>query len=122
MRITFCGHDIDENGDLWEACPEINIWFDPYDRSKAPRMSGKARRLRKKKSPIIAKVNTGDSGILLDRSAEYCKVEVDGRVGWLAFFFIEELKSEWLKQRRATRAMERLEGRRLLLNVAPPST
>ena len=109
MKITFCGNDIDEAGRPWQAVEEINVWYDPLDRSKGPKPRGKAKRLRGKRSPIMDKVTPGEHGVLLRRDGNYCKVRTArGKVGWVTFYFIKELKDKWLTERRAIRARQRL--------------
>lgn len=70
--MTFCGKDM--RGDV--AVPFINIWTDYGDRTK----------------PIVATVRHGTGGVLLERKGNRCKVEVDGAVGFLSWYFVEEFK------------------------------
>jgi len=79
-NITFDGIEVQGPlaGEL--VAPTINIWRD-YN-----------KRLRAKK-PIVAQVNHGDKGQLVARKGQSCKVKTaDGRVGWVTYTFIRELK------------------------------
>ena len=66
--ISFCGFDIDEEGELWlaESNKTINIWFDPLNRERGPKQRGKAKRLRGRRSPIRDRVKHGETGTLLE--------------------------------------------------------
>lgn len=106
--ISFCGFDIDEEGELWQAVDVINVWFDPLNRERGPRQRGKAKRLRGRRSPIRDKVKHGETGTLLEVKGNYCKVRTArNKVGWVTFYFIKELKAEWLEIRKKIRATER---------------
>lgn len=76
--ITFDGHESD-----YLACPVINVWRDYNDRW------GKG---------IAVSVQHGDKGILLERKGDACKVQVGGKVGWLTYYFIKELKQDWQRE------------------------
>ena len=88
-EITFDGYD-----GSWLACPIINIWAEVVVATR----------------PAVAWVKHGSKGFLLRRKGERCFVEVkmNGHVkrGWVTFFFILELKSEWNEKRLE---LERLE-------------
>ena len=73
--ITFDGYDGE-----YLACPRINVWRDYDDRL------GKG---------IAVTVNHGDTGLLLGRRGVACQVQVNGKTGWLTYYFIKELKDEW---------------------------
>lgn len=80
QQITFDG--IDQDGSL--ACPRINVWND-YD-------------LRMLEG-VAETVNHGDKGELIVRHGNKCKVRTaSGKTGYATFYFIKELKGEWLKQ------------------------
>lgn len=76
--VTFDGYE----GDFL-ACPVINVWRDYNDRW------GKG---------TAVSVKHGDRGILLERKGDACKVQVGDEIGWLTFYFIEELKQDWQKE------------------------
>jgi len=88
IDITFDGTDYNERGQLYTVTPLINIWRDWGDRKKG----------------IITVVPHGARGKLLERRGQRCKVEVAGRVGFVTFWFVKELKAGWLEERRAEMA------------------
>ncbi len=93
--ITFC---TEPDGDVIE---QINVWFDLDNRERRPPKCG--IRLRTP-SPIVDKVSHGEKGTLLKREGDKCTVRTArGKVGQVTFYFIKELKGEWLKE-RATRS------------------
>ena len=95
-EITFC---TEPHGDVIE---QINVWFDLNDRSRRPPKRG--IRLRTP-SPIMDKVSHGEKGTLLKREGNKCTVRTArGKVGQVTFYFIKELKAEWLRL-RATRSI-----------------
>ena len=90
-KITFC---TEPDGDIIE---QINVWFDLDDRNRRPPRRGV--RLRTP-SPIVDKVSHGEAGTLLKREGNKCTVRTArGKIGQVTFYFIKELKSEWLRER-----------------------
>jgi len=91
--ITFDGYD----GEFL-ACPEINVWYDYGDRAKLSPETN---------MPIVATVEHGSAGRLLERDGDGCLVEVETSLGtyrgWVTFWFIKELKLAWQAERLATR-------------------
>lgn len=86
--ITFDGIDVD-SGNEWLAVPVINIWqLAGYDQNA-----------------IVATVEHGTSGELLERQGNRCKVKVGDIVGYVTFWFIKELKADWLEGRKKGRAL-----------------
>ena len=85
-QITFDGRD---GADL--VVKRINIWRDYDDRTKG----------------AYCAVRHGHTGVLLERKGDACKVRVSwmGReyTGWLTYFFIKELKTEWQLHRLETK-------------------
>jgi len=73
--ITFDGFEGE-----YLACPRINIWNDYEDRH------GKG---------IAITVDHGATGLLLGRDGDGCQVQINGKVGWLTYYFVKELKDEW---------------------------
>jgi len=79
--ITFDG--LDQSGEV--ACPTINIWRRATDQLKM-------------KKPIVDRVRHGDPGFLIERSGDQIKVRTArGRVGWITYWFVRELKQDWLR-------------------------
>lgn len=70
--MRFCGKDM--NGDV--VVPFVNVWPDYGDRTKPP----------------VLTVRHGTGGLLLAREGNRCKVEVDGAVGFVSWWFVEEFK------------------------------
>ncbi len=84
QEITLDGYDGSE------LCEKINVFYDYHDRFlPAPGT----------KKSIIAQVKHGERGTLLKYEHPACQIEVDGKTGWLTFFFIKELKETWQKKR-----------------------
>ena len=79
--ITFDGTDM-WRGKPYVAAPFINIWgaYNPRDE-------------------IVASAAHGDIGELLERKGNRCKVRYGEAVGYLTFWFIKELKQDWLAER-----------------------
>ena len=93
-KITFC---TEPHGDVIE---QINVWHDLDNRGRRPPKRGV--RLRTP-SPIVDKVKHGETGTLLKREGDKCTVRTArGKKGQVTFYFIKELKGEWLEERRAT--------------------
>ena len=80
--ITFDGIDVDKDGE-WLATPFINIWkrYNPRDE-------------------IVATVEHGSTGQLLETKGTVCKVQVGDVVGYVTYWFIKELKEKFLEKRR----------------------
>ncbi len=84
MTITFDGTDVYQGAE-WLAVPLITVWkrFNPRDE-------------------VVAMVPHGSTGELLEHRGNRCKVKVEGGVvGYLSFWFIKELKQDWLEERKA---------------------
>lgn len=83
-RVTFDGYDGNQL-----ACKRINVWRDYENRAKG----------------AICTVRHGTPAELLERKGEACKVRVnwEGRAqeGWVTFWFIAELKTDWQIKRLA---------------------
>lgn len=88
IDITFDGTDYNEQGQLYTVTPLINIWRDWGNRTAG----------------IVAVVPHGAHGKLLERRGQRCKVEVSGKVGFVTFWFVKELKAGWLEGRKAEMA------------------
>lgn len=77
-RITFDGYD---GADL--VVKRIALWRDYEDRGKGS----------------LCAVRHGHTGVLLERKGDGCRVRVAwmGRSyeGWVTYWFLKELKSEW---------------------------
>lgn len=73
--VTFDGYEGEHL-----ACPRINVWKDYKDRW------GKG---------LVTTVDHGDTGLLLERDGEACKVQVGDDVGWLTYYFLKEFKEQW---------------------------
>jgi len=91
QQITLDGYDGDNL-----ACRKINVWYDHDDRTK---------KHPKKKKAIVATVKHRSTGTLLERNGDACKVRVLAGQrkfieGWVTFFFIKELKADWMVERR----------------------
>jgi len=84
-EITFDGYDGSKL-----VCEKINIFYDYHDRFLP---------VPGTKKSIMAQAKHGEKGKLLKYEHPACQVKVDGRVGWLTFFFIKELKETWQKKR-----------------------
>ena len=63
------------------SCPLINIWRDYANRGKGG---------------VVATVEHGSRGLLLERKGARCKVQVGDAVGYVTFYFILEEKGAWL--------------------------
>jgi len=79
--ITFDGMDVDKSGP-WIAVEVIQIWEQYNPRTK-----------------VVGAVLHGSQGELLERKGNRCKVRVGDVVGYVTFWFIRELKQDWLKER-----------------------
>ena len=86
--ITFDGTDYDGRGQLYTPTPLINVWRDWGNRAAG----------------IVAVVPHGARGKLLERRGQRCKVDVAGKTGFVTFWFVKELKGEWLEGRKAEMA------------------
>jgi len=92
-QITFDGYD----GSVL-VCRQINIFYNYRNRLlPAPGT----------KKSIVAQAGHGEKGILLKYRHPACQVEINGKTGWLTFFFIKELKETWQKKRLE---LEKLKG------------
>ena len=81
-KITFDGYDpVSET-----TIKKINVWCDYKDRGKG----------------TVATVKHGSKGELLERKGNGCKMKVRKGLrsveGWLAFYFIKELKAPYLEE------------------------
>lgn len=87
--ITFDGYD-PFTGD---TIKRINLWYDYLDRTKTKPGTKKS---------LMATVKHSSSGILLEREGTGCKVRVKkGRRfvdGWVTYWFIKELKQEFVAE------------------------
>ena len=88
IDITFDGTDYDERSQLYTPTPTINVWRDWGNRTAG----------------IVTVVPHGARGQLLERRGQRCKVEAAGKVGFVTFWFIRELKGKWLEGRKAEMA------------------
>ena len=82
QAITFDGTD------MWQGKPYvvtdiINIWKE-YN----PRIE------------IVDRAVHGGTGELLERKGNRCKVRHGDNVGFVTFWFIKELKQDWLEERK----------------------
>jgi len=77
-KITLDGYD---GAEL--VVKRIVVWRDYEDRTKG----------------ACCVVRHGHPGILLDRKEDACKIQVDWMgqtyIGWVTFWFVKELKTEW---------------------------
>ena len=92
QSITFCGLD-----GMGLAVENINVWSD-YERRNE---GGKKRRrlFKKAEKRIVDTVRHGETGTLLVRYGDKCKVRTKrGKVGFVTYWFIKELKQAWLNQ------------------------
>lgn len=92
-KITFDGFD-----GTRLAVPVINVWKE-YDNRAAG---------------LATQVKHGASGYLVRRDGDACLVQVDKpngqtRRGWATFYFIRELKADWLADRIAVEQRESLD-------------
>ena len=79
--ITFDGMDVDKTGP-WIAVEVIQIREQYNPRTK-----------------VVGAVLHGSTGELLERKGNRCKVQVGDVEGYVTFWFIRELKQDWLKER-----------------------
>lgn len=84
VDITFDGLDVNEQGQTYLVTPYINVWRDWGNRAAG----------------VVTIVTHGTRGKLLERRGQRCRVEVAGMMGFVTFWFIQELKGDWLAQRR----------------------
>ena len=85
QAITLDGYDGSEL-----VCNRINLFHDYYDRFLSALGT---------KESIVAQIKHGEKGKLLKYEHPACQVEINGKTGWLTFFFIKELKGTWQKKR-----------------------
>ena len=79
--ITFDGKDVYQ-GEVYVAVPNIHIWEQYNPRNK-----------------VAGVALHGLKGELLERKGNRCKVRAGDVEGYVKYWFIKELKEDWLKGR-----------------------